>query len=175
MVIWKGIGKVIDSIAELMGRIGWLLVMYCMLFGVADVFFRYVLNSASQWIGASIQAAMVLIACMGGAYALKHNAFIKLDLFYANFSKRKKAACDIATSIFTFCFLGALIWKGIDAARLSIMLNQMTTTAIPIPIYPIKTIIPISAFVVLLVVIKQFFCDVKTLLGREKQIRESRA
>jgi TRAP-type mannitol/chloroaromatic compound transport system permease small subunit len=36
---------------------------------------------------------MVLIACMGGAYALKHGAFIKLDLFYVHFSKRKKAIC----------------------------------------------------------------------------------
>lgn len=166
MMIWRGIEKLIDSSAELMGRIGWLLVMYCMLFGVTDVFMRYVLNSASQWIGTTIQAAMVLMACMGGAYALKHDAFIKLDLFYANFSKRKKAACDIATSILTFCFLGALIWKGIDAAQLSIMLNQMTTSAVPIPIYPIKTIIPIAAFVVLLIVIKQFIYNIRTLLGK---------
>lgn len=164
-MIWKGIGKVIDVISEAMGIIGFLLIMYCMVFGVADVFLRYVLNAASQWIAATIQAAMVLIACMGGAYALKHEAFIKLDLFYAKFSKRKKATCDIITSVFTFSFLGVLIWKGIDAAAMSIKLNQVTPTAVPVPIYPIKTMIPIAAFVVLLIVIKQFVQDVRTLIG----------
>lgn len=164
-MILKGAGKVIDGISEVMGVIGFLLIMYCMVFGVADVFLRYVLNAASQWIAATIQAAMVLIACMGGAYALKHEAFIKLDLFYAKFSKRKKAICDIITSVFTFSFLGVLIWKGVDAAAMSIKLNQMTPTAVPVPIYPVKTMIPIAAFVVLLIVIKQFFQDVRTLVG----------
>lgn len=165
-MIWRAIGKIIDHTAEFMGVIGSILVLYCMAFGVTDVILRYVFNSASQWIAASIQAAMVLIACMGGAYALKNGAFIKLDLFYAHFSKRKKAICDILTSTLTFAFLGVLIWKGIDAAAMSIKLNQVTPTAIPIPIYPVKTIIPIAAFVVLLIVIKQFLEDVRILINR---------
>lgn len=164
-MIWRAIGKIVDHTAESMGLIGSILVLYCMAFGVTDVVLRYVFNSASQWIAASIQAAMVLIACMGGAYALKNGSFIKLDLFYTHFSKRKKAIFDILTSTFTFAFLGVLIWKGIDAAAMSISLKQVTPTAVPIPIYPVKIIIPISAFVVLLIVIKQFLQDVKTLVN----------
>lgn len=64
-MIGKIYDKIINSIAEIMGLIGSLLILYCMIFGVTDVFLRYALNSASQWIGATIQAAMVLIACMG--------------------------------------------------------------------------------------------------------------
>ena len=159
----NALDKLINLIAEIMGFIGSILILYCMVFGVTDVFLRYALNSASQWIGASIQAAMVLIACMGGAYALKHGSFIKLDLFYANFSPRTKAICDILTSTLTFAFLGVLIWKGIDAAIMSIKFNQTTPTAVPIPIYPVKTIIPLAAFVVLLIVIRQFVQDVRTV------------
>jgi TRAP-type mannitol/chloroaromatic compound transport system permease small subunit len=159
--------KVLDKVVEYMGLIGSMLVLYCMIFGVTDVFLRYVLNSASQWIGTSIQAAMVLIACMGGGYALKHGAFIKLDLFYANFSTRTKAICDILTSTLTFAFLGVLIWKGVDAAMMSIRFQEVTPTAVPVPIYPVKSIIPLAGFVVLVVVIKQFVQDVKIVLKKQ--------
>lgn len=169
MMIFKWFSKFIDFSAEILGVIGSLLVLYCMFFGVADVFMRYVLNSASQWISVSMQAAMVLIACAGGIYSLKHGAFIKLDIFYAKWSRRKRAFFDILTSVYTFLFLGVLIWKGIQAAQLSLMLNQVTPTAVPIPIYPVKIIIPIAAAFVLLMVIKHFINDLITLFGNKSK------
>src|SRR5690606_15584088 len=98
-----------------------------------------------------------------GAYALNHGSFVKLDLFYAGATARNKAILDILTVPFTLLFLGALIWKGIDAALLSIKLNQVTPTGVPIPIYPIKTAIPIAAVAVSLVVFKQLAIDIRTL------------
>jgi len=112
MKFWNYTQKGIDLLAEFMGRIGWVLLMYCMVLGVIDVFLRYVLNSPSLWISTTVQFAMVMIACVGGIYALNAEAFVKLDLFYANFSDRKKAICDIITVVFTLMFLGVLIWKG---------------------------------------------------------------
>lgn len=159
--------RVLDAITEWMGRVGTLLILYCMTFGLTDVFLRYVMNAPSLWIGTSIDAVLVLIACMAGAYAYRHGDFIKLDLFYANFSTRTKAVFDVLTAIFTFMFLGVLIWKGMQAALISIKLNQVTPTAVPIPIYPIKAFIPISAIVVLLLVIRQFFRDIKTILNKQ--------
>lgn len=162
MLHWYGRG--VDAMSEFLGWLGWLLILYCMCFGVTDVFLRYVLNAPSMWIGTSIQAAMVLIACAGGAYALNHGSFVKLDLFYAGASPRRKAVLDLLTAPFTFLFLGALIWKGIDAALLSIKLNQVTPTGVPIPIYPIKSAIPLAATAVLLVVFKQLAIDIRTLV-----------
>lgn len=165
MKFWHFYERSIDAIAEFLGRIGWLLILYCMIFGVTDVFMRYALNAPSQWIGTTLQAAMVLMACVGGAYALKHDAFVKLDLFYAACSNRTKALLDILTMPFTVMFLVVLIWKGTDAALMSIRFNQVTPTAVPIPIYPIKSVIPMAGIIVLLIVIKQFVRDVRTLLG----------
>lgn len=167
MQLWGGLSRLIDGVAELLGRIGWLLILYCMAFGVTDVFLRYVMNSPSQWIGTTVQAAMVLMACTGGAYALKQDAFVKLDIFYAATSARTKAVLDVLTVPFTFLFLGVLIWKGIDAAMLSIKLKQVTPTSIPIPIYPIKSAIPLTAAIVLLVVLKKFFLDIRTIIQGE--------
>jgi len=163
MKFWNFYEKTVDLISEFMGRIGWLLILYLMVFGVTDVFLRYVLNSPSLWISTTLQVAMVLLACVGGIYALNDNAFVKLDLFYANFSPKKKAVVDIITVVFTLLFLGVLIWKGYSAAMLSIKLNQHTPTSIPIPIYPLKVFFPITGVIMLMVVIKKLGNDIRTL------------
>lgn len=167
MVIWRKAEQVLDYSAEVAGWLAWILILYCMTLGVYDVFMRYVLNAPSLWIGTTIQAAMVLMACTAGIYAFKHDAFVKLDLLYAKMSHRKRAVCDIFTSVYTFLFLGVLIWEGIEAFQLSLMLNQSTPTAVPIPIYPIKAVIPVSAAFVLLLVIRQLVHDVRILMDRE--------
>lgn len=174
MRVWNRLGKSIDFLAESAGMFGWFLVLYCMVFGVADVFMRYALNSASLWISTTVQAAMVLIACVGGIYALKHESFVRLDIIYASLSQRARAICDLITSVFTFLFLGALIWKGWDAAMLSVRLNQHTPTVIPIPIYPIKIFIPIAAAIVLLVVLKQLAQNVRVITGKGESEEENR-
>ncbi len=167
MNTWNKIEKTIDFIAEMMGRFGWLLIIYLMIFGVTDVFLRYVMNSPSLWISTTLQVAMVLLACVGGVYALNDNAFVKLDLFYANFSPKKKAVCDLITVVFTLLFLGVLVWKGYEAAKLSVMLNQHTPTSVPIPIYPLKAFFPITGIIMLLVVLKKVVNDIRTLKSSE--------
>ncbi len=167
MRTWMMIQKVIDLIAEAFGRIGWLLLLYCMFLGVTDVFLRYVMNSPSLWISTTVQVAMVLMACVGGIYALNDNAFVKLDLFYANFSARKKAICDIITVVFTIMFLYVLVWKGWHAGMMSLKMKQMTPTSVPIPIYPLKIFIPISGVVMMLVVFKKLVNDIITVIQGE--------
>ena len=175
MSLWRLFGRLTDGTVRWMGRLAGLLILYCMAFGVTDVALRYLFNAPSQWIGASLQAAMVLMACLGGAYALKHGAFVKLDLFYARASRRNRALLDVLTAPLAFIFLGVLIWKGIDAAAMSIRLRQVTPTAVPIPIYPIKAFIPVAAAVVLGVVLKQFVADCRTLVLGPERTRRAQA
>lgn len=167
MKLWNAVETAIDFVSEWMGRFGWVLILYCAFFGVTDVFLRYVMNSPSLWISTTLQVAMVLLACVGGIYALNDNAFVKLDLFYANFSPKKKAVCDIITVVFSFLFLAVLIWKGHQAAMLSIKLNQHTPTSVPIPIYPMKIFFPITGVIMLLIVIKKLVNDIQTLFAKD--------
>ena len=169
MKLWTKTEKAIDFISESLGRIGWVLLLYCMLGGITDVFLRYVLNAPSLWISTTVQFAMVLIACVGGVYALNSNAFVKLDLFYADFSARKKAICDLFTVFYTFLFLSVLIWKGTTAALLSLKMNQMTPTSIPMPLYPLQMFIPVAGVFMMLVVIKNIVNDIRTIVSTGKE------
>jgi len=168
MKVWSKIEQIIDLISEWLGRFGWLLVLYAMSFGLYDVIMRYFFSKPSLWIGVTVQYAMVLLACVSGAYALNRDAFVKLDLFYANFSPRTKAIADIATSTLTFLYLSVLIWKGTQAAIASFNIRQVTPTAIPIPLYHLKAFIPFGAFCVMLVAIKKLVQDIQTVIGYKK-------
>ncbi len=166
MDVLRACSKVLDRLVALLGALSVLLTLYCMLFGLADVILRYVFDDPSQWIGESIKMALILLACTAGAYSYSRGDFIRLDLFYAKFPARKKALFDLLTIVFAFLFVGVLIWKGTTTALFSIRLNQVTPTAIPLPVYPIKSLIPVAGVIMLLLLIRQSFRDVCTLLGK---------
>ena len=170
MKIGKKSSELLTWLTEAAGVIGMLLILYCMIFGVSDVFMRYVLNRPSLWIGTTLQIALVILACVAGGYSYYHGDFIKLDLLYAKFSQRTKAVVDVITSVFTFMFLTVLIWKGWQAGMFSLKLHQVTPTAVPIPIAPIKLLIPAAGVLMLLLVVRQLYRDIRTIIGLENDI-----
>jgi TRAP-type mannitol/chloroaromatic compound transport system permease small subunit len=169
MKVWSKAELTVDFISEWLGRIGWLIILYALVFGLYDVIARYFFNHPSLWISITIQYAMVLLACVSGAYALNSGTFIKVDLFYEKFSPRTKAICDIITFAFAFLYLYVLITKGIEAALASFARKEMTPTAIRIPLYHLKMVIPFGAFFVLLVAIKKLVQDVQMAIGYQKK------
>ncbi len=163
MKAWNKIEQGIESVNEWGGRIGWFLILYMMSFGLYDVIMRYLFDRPSLWIWLTLQFAMVTLACVAGGYALLHGAFVKLDILYGHFSPRGKAIADIFTFVLTLLYLTILVWKGIEAAHASIVMQQMTPTAIRMPVYWVKALIPLGAFLVLLVAMKKLVFDVKTV------------
>ena len=166
---WKKIGQAVDSVNEWGGKVGWFLILLMMSFGVYDVIMRYLFDRPSQWIYLILQAGMVFLTIFAGGYALQHGAFVKMDAVYAHFSRRGKAIADAFTFVAPLLFCTVLIWKGIETAQLSIAMRQVTPTAVPIPLYPIKAMIPLGAFLVLIVAVKKFISNVGTAIHKETE------
>ena len=166
MKIWSQIGQTIESTNEWAGRAVWVVIIYLMCLGVFDVVMRYLFNKPSLWIWLTLQFAMVTLACLGGGYALQKGAFVKLDIFYGRLSTRTKAILDIITFSFTLLYCSVLIWKGIEAANASFTIRQMTSTAVRLPLYHLKSLIPLGGLLVLLVAIKKFVLDVRIVFGK---------
>jgi len=174
MKVWGKAELAVDAISNLFGRIGWFLILYAMIFGLTDVALRYVFHTPSLWISITIQYSMVLLACVSGPYALNNKEFVKLDVFYENFSDRTKAIVDTITSILTFLYLYVLITRGFDLAFASLGRKEMTPTAVEIPLYHLKFMIPICAIFTLLVALKKLGIDLQTIFvghSRENIIR----
>lgn len=163
MRVWNQIDHFIVSINEWAGRIGWAVILYLMGFGLYDVIMRYLFDSPSLWIWETLQFGMVILACVAGGYAFLHGNFVKLDIFYSRFSPRVRAILDIITFWFTLLYCAVLLYKGTELAHMSWIIQEKTPSAIPLPLFPLKFLIPLGAFIFLLVALRKLIYDIKTL------------
>ena len=65
-----------------------------------DVIVRYFLSASQAWITEFEWHLFSLIFLLGAAYTFQDNAHVRVDLFYANFSERKKAWVNLVGIIF---------------------------------------------------------------------------
>ena len=116
-------------------------------FGVSyEVFVRYVLNSPTSWaydISYMMYGALFLMA---GAYTLSRNGHVRGDFLYRLWPPRVQAAVDMVLYLF-FLLPGcaALAYSGYFFAAQSWRFGEVSFfSPAGIPIYPMKTLIPIA-------------------------------
>jgi len=106
---------------------------------------------------------------LGAPYTLYRKAHIRTDFLYRLWSPRAQGAVDaILYLFFFFPGIGLFLWVGWDFANTSWMLAERTvTSAWGPPIYPLKTIIPLTAGLLMLQGISEFTkCLYAALKGR---------
>ena len=135
---------------------------------VVGVVARYFFNSPIIWIHDVSIYLYGGIGILVGAYVLRHNAHIRMDLFYNRLSPRGKAVVDAVTAVMFFFIVVLLLWKGIELAAQSFIIQQRTPTAWRGPVYPAKMLIPIATIMLLLQGLAKFIRDVTfAILDRE--------
>jgi TRAP-type mannitol/chloroaromatic compound transport system permease small subunit len=134
---------------------------------LADVFMRYFVGRPAIWTAESAQLLFGAYAVLSGGYLLAQGAHVNVDLFYAKFPPRTKAAVDIFTSILTFLFVGALVYFGSAMAWDSVLRLERSASAWNPPIWPIRLAIPIGAILLLLQAIVKLIQDILTVLNIE--------
>lgn len=144
------LSQIIDRLNEFIGRfIGWL-VLLMVLVGVWNVIGRYVGRAVGQNLtsNASIEIQWYLfdlIFLLGAAYALKHDEHVRVDVFYANWSPRRKALIDfLATLLFLIPFSILVVFFSWNTIAASWAIGEVSPDPGGLPRYPIKTSIIIS-------------------------------
>ena len=85
----------IDALSTWTGeRVKWLTTILVAVIFV-DVVLRYVLASSKAWIIELEWHLFALIFLLGAAYALKEDQHVRVDLFYAKWSPKRKAWIDL--------------------------------------------------------------------------------
>ena len=147
----KKLLKTIDQISEWTGRIFSTIVAVLMLLVVLEVVLRRFLNSPTVW---SFEVTLQLYAfhfLIAAAYALLHGSHVAVDILYARLSRRKRAILDVATYIiFFFPFLAILLFEGIKYASVAWSIRERTLSVFGAPLYPIKSVVPVMAFLLII-------------------------
>lgn len=144
------LSRIIDTFTEWVGRLAYILVPVVVAVGVWNVANRYVGRAIGRTLGSNfyIEAQWYifsLIFLLGAAYALKHNEHVRVDVFYSNFSAKRKALVNLLGTIFfliPFCVL--LLYFGWPYVEQSWRIRENSPDPGGLPRYIIKTFLLIS-------------------------------
>jgi TRAP-type mannitol/chloroaromatic compound transport system permease small subunit len=144
-----------DRLSEWMGKISQYVVIVTVVVGFVNVVLRYTGQLAGVRLtnNGLIEAQWYLyslIFLFGFGYILKHQVNVRVDFWFANQPRRRKAWIDIighSISLIPFCLIA--IWVSVPQVRTSWQLNEQSPDPSGLPRAPIKTMI-IVAFVLLL-------------------------
>lgn len=187
MSLLKGYIALVDRMNYGVGRIimyGIFAMMAVLLWSTISKFS----NQPSLWTLEVAQFAMIAYFFLGGPYAIQMGAHVRMDLFYENWSLRRKAITD---AVMVFClvfYLAVLLWGGLSSTAYSLgyfgsepisffaglvtggeeigTLERSRTIWRPY-LWPIKTIMCIGILLMLLQALSELAKDILRLRGEE--------
>lgn len=165
-----GLLKFIDRMSGWTGRATSYLVL--LLSGVVmyEVVCRYVFNAPTIWAQETSTFLYGAFFMLGGAYVFLIDGHVRVDIFYTRLSRRGKAIVDlISFPIFFFLFIGILVWEGGKMAIWSWSIWEHTQSPWSPPIYPLKTVIPVAALLLLLQGIARYVRDVLFMINERRR------
>ena len=121
----------------------------------------------SLWTLEIAQFAMVAYYILGGPFSLQIGANVRMDLFYGGWTDRKKVWFDAFSILLLIFYLGVLLYGAIDSTTYSLQYNERSPTAWRPLLWPIKIIMCVGIFLMLLQAISEFFKDIAKLKGKE--------
>ncbi len=159
---------VIDGVTEYTGRlISWLTMLMVALV-VVVVVMRYFLEAGSIALQEMVTYVHALVFLLGIAFTLKRGGHVRVDIFYRNFSARRKALVDLLGGLFFLIPVALLIflmsWDYV-AASWSIRETSSENNGLPF-VYLLKTLMLLMPVTLLLQGIAEVAKNALTLAGR---------
>lgn len=131
-----------------------------------EVMARYIFNSPTNWVHESMFLMFGMQYMLCGAFAYKEDQHVRVDVFYAQLSKRGKAIADIVTSVFFFIFVITMLVTGWRFAADAINVGEHSFTEWGVQYWPVKLMIPVGALLLTLQGISKLLKDI--LIVREE-------
>ena len=136
----------IDSLSTWVGKaFAWLILV--LTFGVSyEVFVRYALRAPTTWAFDFSYINYGALFMLAGAYTLSRNGHVRADVLYRLWKPRTQASFDLVLFIVFFLpAVLALMYAGWDYAGRSIGYREVSIfSPAGIPVFPLKTLIPIT-------------------------------
>lgn len=146
---------IIEKIIAAISKTAAWAIIPLMLIMVFEVVTRRILNHPTIWTFETSTQLYGFHFMILGALTLQLGRHISVDIVVECFSKRTRAILDIILYlVFFFPFIIVLLIEGTAFARESWKILETSFTVFAPPVYPIKTVIPLTALLLLL----QGFC-----------------
>ncbi|MEM6325247.1 MAG: TRAP transporter small permease subunit [Pseudomonadota bacterium] len=196
MLILKAYVRAIDALNYAIGRVvmfGIFVLMAILLWSSLSKTF----SVPSLWTLEMAQFAMVSYYILGGPYAIQMGSNVRMDLLYGGWSLRRKAWTDAFTVLFLIFYLLVMLWGGLSSLAYSLgnftggfhtffpeligayatggseaagevlgFIERSSTAWRPV-LWPIKLIMCVGLFLMLLQALSELFKDILRLRGED--------
>jgi TRAP-type mannitol/chloroaromatic compound transport system permease small subunit len=165
------ISQKIDALNETIGRLMQWLVLATIALGVWNTIGRYIGRAIGQNLtsNSTLEGQWYLFDIFflfGAAYTLKHDEHVRVDVFYSNWSPRRRAIADLCGTIFfliPFCLL--VIAASWQSTIQSWLVGEVSPDPGGLPRFPIKAAIIFSCLLLILQGISEIIKNWSRLTG----------
>lgn len=159
--------KVIDYLSTRFGRLAMYLIFVMIATLLINAFTRNIINLPLSWCVEMAQFTMTAYYIVGGPYSMQLDSHVRMDLLYSRFSPKNQARLDSFTAIFLVVYLVCLLIGAISSTMYAIEYDQRKFSQWNPSMIPIKVIMVIGIFLMLLQAISTFFKDLAKSRGIE--------
>lgn len=157
----------IESFTERIGKVCWWLVLLLIAILLIEAGMRYFVHVPTVW---SLELSEFVFGAyffIGGAYTLLHDRHIRMDAFYSRWSIKRRAVVDAITFSIIAVYIIFFFVGGIGNSIFSLRFNMVSQSAWGPPMAPIRIIVTVGVFFMLLMAIVRFIRDVAVVRGKE--------
>jgi TRAP-type mannitol/chloroaromatic compound transport system permease small subunit len=167
--------RAIDGFTDVTGKLIALTMLYLMVTISYEVVMRYGFNAPTVWVYESSFMANGSAFMLGAAYALLKGAHVRTDIYWENYSERKKGVVDlISYLLFFYPAMITFMLISIDDALHSYDTGERSQESVWRAImWPFRATIPLAALLLMIQGVSEVLkCWYQVQFGREFVHRE---
>lgn len=163
----KAYVRCIDATNKAVGKFSMYLVFAMMGILLYESLSRTIFDRPHIWVVEMAQFFMAAYYLLGGGYSMILDGHVRMDLLYGRWGRRRQALADVFTGLLLIFYMFFLLTGGISASKYALKYGQVNYTPWGPPLSPIKIVMTIGIFLMLLQVIATFFKDLATARGKD--------
>jgi len=148
------------------GRLAMYLIFVMMGILLFSTISRTVFDVPHVWVIEMAQFTMAAYYLLGGGYTLQLGAHVRMDVLYDKWTPKRRAFTDSITAFCLIFYLVVLLYGGLSSTEYALEYGQKNYSAWAPAMAPIKIIMTIGIFLMLLQAIAIFFKDLAVARGK---------
>lgn len=167
------IASAIDRFSDRTGRIIVWLTLLMVLAGGYNAVVRYLDKFTGLGLSSNTYIELQwylfsLVFLLGAAYTLRHDAHVRVDVLLVRLSPKGRAWVDVlGTVLFLVPFCILMLWVAWPAVSSSWAVREMSPDPGGLPRYPIKAVIPVAFFLLLVQGLSLFIRSLAVITGHD--------
>jgi len=162
----KAYMRYVYVINRTVGRLTMYLIFVMMGILLFSTISRTVFDTPHVWVIEMAQFTMAAYYLLGGGYTLQLGAHVRMDVLYDKWTPKRRAFTDSITAFCLVFYLIVLLYGGLSSTEYALEYGQKNYSAWAPPMAPIKIIMTIGIFLMLLQAIAIFFKDLAAAQGK---------